>query len=146
MSAVPAEKAAPPGAPERRDLTVLPTDLPRPQDDGGAYHLPGARVPHVVLGDTDGQSVDLAALAGRSVVFAYPRTGRPGEAPLSDDWDAIPGARGCSVESCRFRDLHAELTRRALRTPATTTRALQRRGPQPAAPAPPANGLEGLSL
>lgn len=110
MSAVPAEKAAPPGAPERRDLTVLPTDLPRPQDDGGADHLPGARVPHVVLGDTDGQSVDLAALAGRSVVFAYPRTGRPGEAPLSDDWDAIPGARGCSVESCRFRDLHAELT------------------------------------
>lgn len=92
------------------DPMTLPADLPRPQDDGGADHLPGAQVPHVVLVDTDGQQVDLAALAGRSVVYAYPRTGRPGQAPLVDDWDLIPGARGCTPQACSFRDHHAELT------------------------------------
>ena len=78
------------------DPTALPRDLPRPQDDGAADHLPGAPVPHVVLVDTDGQRVDLAGLPGRSVVYAYPRTGRPGQPPLADDWDLIPGARGCT--------------------------------------------------
>jgi peroxiredoxin len=95
---------------EPRDLQSLPADLPRPQDDGGADHLLGAQVPHVVLVDTDGQQVDLAALAGRSVVYAYPRTGQPGQPPLDDDWDLIPGARGCTPQACSFRDHHAELT------------------------------------
>jgi len=92
------------------DPTALPRDLPRPQDDGAADHLPGAPVPHVVLVDTDGQRVDLAGLPGRSVVYAYPRTGRPGQPPLADDWDLIPGARGCTPQACDFRDHHAELT------------------------------------
>jgi peroxiredoxin len=56
---------------------------------------------------TSGSAVDLAALGGRSVVFAYPRTGRSGEPPLTPDWDAIPGARGCNREACAFRDLRA---------------------------------------
>lgn len=92
------------------DPQALPADLPRPEDDGAAEHLLGAPVPHVALLDTDGQQVDLAGLAGRSIVYAYPRTGRPGEAPLVDDWDAIPRARGCTPESCSFRDHHGELT------------------------------------
>jgi peroxiredoxin len=92
------------------DPTALPADLPRPLDDGAADHLPGAQVPHVVLVDTDGQQVDLAALAGRSIVYAYPRTGQPGQPPLDDDWDLIPGARGCTPQACSFRDHHAELT------------------------------------
>jgi peroxiredoxin len=65
-------------------------------------------LPHVPLASTAGQDVDLAGLPGRTVVFAYPRTGRPGE-PLPTGWDAIPGARGCTPEACAFRDHFAEL-------------------------------------
>ncbi|MGA0533639.1 peroxiredoxin [Hansschlegelia sp. KR7-227] len=83
--------------------------IPAPQDDGAAAHLAGARLPHVALAATDGSSVDLAALPGRTVVYAYPRTGRPGvENPHG--WDMIPGARGCTPQSCAFRDHFAEIT------------------------------------
>lgn len=88
---------------------VLPDDLPVPVDDGAADHLMGAAVPAIELGATDGSAVDLAGLAGRTIVFAYPRTGVPGEDSLVADWDEIPGARGCTPETCGFRDLHAEL-------------------------------------
>jgi peroxiredoxin len=90
------------------DPTVLPSDLPVPQDDGGARHLFGARLPSLALDATDGSRIDLSALRGRSVVYIYPRTGRPGQ-PLPDGWDAIPGARGCTPQSCSFRDHFAEL-------------------------------------
>jgi peroxiredoxin len=96
-------------APSRHDPTVLPDNLPQPVDDGAADHLPGRRLPHVSLPATSGNPVDLSALAGRTVVYAYPRTGVPGEDPLVADWDQIPGARGCTPESCGFRDHHAEL-------------------------------------
>lgn len=95
---------------DERSLSTLPPDLPVPVDDGAAAHLVGMRVPHVPLPATDGSTVDLAGLAGTVVVFAYPRTGRPGEASLVDDWDQIPGARGCTPHTCAFRDLHAEFT------------------------------------
>ncbi|TME67448.1 MAG: peroxiredoxin [Chloroflexi bacterium] len=88
---------------------VLPADLPAPVDDGAAEHLRGSRVPEVDLPATDGRHVNLARLPGRTVLYAYPRTGRPGEAPLVDDWDLIPGARGCTPETCGFRDHHAEM-------------------------------------
>jgi peroxiredoxin len=79
-----------------------------PIDDGAARHLEGMRVPSVPLAATDGSTVDLAALPGRAVVYAYPRTGRPGvENPAG--WDLIPGARGCTPQSCAFRDHFAEL-------------------------------------
>ena len=91
------------------DPYTLPDDLPAPVDDGAADHLPGAVVPDIELAATDGGSVSLAALRGRTVVYAYPRTGRPGEPSLVDDWDLIPGARGCTPETCGFRDHHAEL-------------------------------------
>jgi peroxiredoxin len=88
------------------DPMTLPSDLPEPQDDGGADHLPGASLPDVVLPATDGSSVAVARLP-RTVLFAYPRTGVPGVDPLVPDWDLIPGARGCTPEVCAFRDLHA---------------------------------------
>jgi peroxiredoxin len=66
------------------------------------------RVPSIPLAATDGSVVDLATLVGRSVVFAYPRTGRPGE-PNPPGWDAIPGARGCTPQACAFRDFFGEL-------------------------------------
>jgi peroxiredoxin len=90
------------------DPTVLPADLPAPQDDGAARHLEGLTLPSLALPATDGSDVDLAALAGRTIVYIYPRTGRPGQ-PLPDGWDAIPGARGCTPQSCSFRDHFAEL-------------------------------------
>jgi peroxiredoxin len=87
---------------------VLPDDLPVPQDDGAARHLSGMKLPDLGLPATDGASVNLARLSGRTVVYAYPRTGVPGK-PLPDGWDAIPGARGCTPQSCAFRDHFAEL-------------------------------------
>jgi peroxiredoxin len=88
---------------------ILPDDLPVPQDDGGARHLAGMRLPSVALAATDGSKVDLSTLKGRTVVYIYPRTGVPGQLPLVDGWDAIPGARGCTPQSCSFRDHFVEL-------------------------------------
>lgn len=91
------------------DPTVLPDDLPRPEDDGATSHLWDAPLPPFELPATDGSDVRLDRLAGRVVVYAFPRTGRPGEPHLVPDWDMIPGARGCTPESCAFRDHFAEL-------------------------------------
>lgn len=82
--------------------------IPAPEDDGGAAHLVGAVLASVPLAATDGTTVDLAALQGRTVVYAYPRTGVP-EVDNPDGWDMIPGARGCTPQSCAFRDHFAEL-------------------------------------
>ena len=90
------------------DLHRLPDDLPVPHDDGACAHLPGLVLPRVPLPATDGTSVTLATLPGRTVVYCYPRTGRPGE-PLPTGWNDIPGARGCTPQSCAFRDHYAEL-------------------------------------
>lgn len=92
------------------DPMTLPPNLPVPQDDGAAAHLKRSKVPDIALPSTDGRQVSLATIRDpRVVVYAYPRTGRPGEAPLVEDWDLIPGARGCTPETCGFRDHHAEL-------------------------------------
>jgi peroxiredoxin (alkyl hydroperoxide reductase subunit C) len=79
-----------------------------PIDDGRARHLNGKRVPSVRLLATLGEPVNLSTIPGRAVVFAYPRTGRPGVPPLTPDWDLIPGARGCTPHTCGYRDLAAE--------------------------------------
>jgi len=90
------------------DFTTLPPDLPAPQDDGAADHLPGMSVPALTLESSAGP-VDLAELAsGRAVIYLYPMTGTPGR-PLVAGWDEFPGARGCTPESCGFRDHAAEL-------------------------------------
>jgi len=82
--------------------------IPSPEDDGGARHLAGMSLPDLALPATDGSTVNLSALQGRTVVYAYPRTGQPGAA-LPTGWDDIPGARGCTPQSCAFRDHFAEL-------------------------------------
>lgn len=90
----------------------LPDDLPEPDDDGSADHLPGATVPSVSLPTTDGTAIDLAERSGRTVVYCYPKTGRPDEDVVPDGWAEIPGARGCTPESCGFRDHYDELQAR----------------------------------
>ena len=83
-------------------------NFPAPVDDGAVRHLAGAEVPSIALRATDGGTVDLSAPRGRVVVYAYPRTGRPGvENP--EGWDMMPGARGCTPQTCSFRDHFAEL-------------------------------------
>lgn len=91
------------------DYSTLPDDLPVPPDDGAADHLPGLPMPELSLQSSDGQTVDLACLgAGRTIIYLYPRTGQPG-VDLPQGWNAIPGARGCTPESCGFRDHFADL-------------------------------------
>jgi len=97
--------------PRSDNLFELPAGLPVPEDDGACAHLPGLRLRSLPLPATDGRSVDLAALPGRTVVYCYPRTSRPDQPP-PDGWDAIPGARGCTPEACSFRDHYAELKAR----------------------------------
>lgn len=97
----------------KANLYELPKDLPVPIDDGGANHLLGMNVPSVPLSSTANHSVDLAANSEkrRVVVYCYPRTGKPSEEPLNGyaAWDRIPGARGCTPQSCAFRDFYGEL-------------------------------------
>lgn len=91
------------------DLTVLPSNLPEPADDGAAQHLPGRAMPGLTLAATDGRDVELSALdSARTVIYLYPLTGRP-DTDLPTGWNDIPGARGCTVQACDFRDHHAEL-------------------------------------
>ncbi|HZC94925.1 MAG TPA: peroxiredoxin [Bradyrhizobium sp.] len=90
-------------------LEVDWSKIPAPADDGAAKHLVGMQLPPIGLVATDDTSVDLSTLQGRTVVFGYPRTGEPGKIGLVEDWDMIPGARGCTPQTCSFRDLFAEL-------------------------------------
>jgi peroxiredoxin len=90
------------------DLYTLPQGLPAPVDDGACDHLPGLALPALPLRSTAGRAVDLSRLPGRTVVYCYPRTGRTDVDP-PDGWNDIPGARGCTPQSCAFRDHHREL-------------------------------------
>ena len=86
----------------------LPPDLPKPRDDGAAKHLQGTPMPQISLRSTRGRMVDLQNLGpSRSVIYCYPRTGVPGQ-PLAEGWDMIPGARGCTPQTCGFRDHYQE--------------------------------------
>jgi len=95
-------------APGTHDPNFLPPDIPVPQDDGRAAHLTGQRLPDVTLRATSGPPVSLSKLSGRTVLYIYPRTGVPGVDP-PPGWDQIPGARGCTPQSCGFRDHFDEL-------------------------------------
>ena len=90
------------------NVMELPKDLPIPQDDGACGHLTGTKVPALALASTRGRWVDLSTLAGTVVVYIYPRTGRPDQ-ELPTGWNAIPGARGCTPQSCAFRDHYQKL-------------------------------------
>jgi peroxiredoxin len=97
-------------APGAHNPNILPPNIPAPQDDGAAKHLASMKLPDLALPATTGAAVNLAKLKGRTVVYIYPRTGVPGvDAPPG--WDDIPGARGCSPQSCGFRDHFGELKR-----------------------------------
>ena len=89
-------------------LTQLPTDLPVPIDDGACNHLLGVSLSSIALVSTQGKWVNLSTIVGRVVVYCYPMTGRP-DTPLPDGWEMIPGARGCTPQSCSFRDHYQEL-------------------------------------
>ena len=86
----------------------LPKDLPMPQDDGACDHLTGMKLPSLALASTRGRRVDLSTLTGTTVVYIYPRTGRPDQ-EVPTGWNVIPGARGCTPQSCAFRDRYQEL-------------------------------------
>ena len=90
------------------NLNELPKDLPVPQDDGAADHLQGKRLPNVKLAATNGQVIHLGDLPGTVVIYCYPMTGQP-NVPLPDGWNQIPGARGCTPQSCSFRDHYQEI-------------------------------------
>ncbi|MDP1659179.1 MAG: peroxiredoxin [Methylotenera sp.] len=90
------------------NLSELPSNLPIPKDDGAAKHLEGLYLPGIQLNSTDGSLINIGNLAGKWVLYFYPMTGQP-NVPLPDGWDAIPGARGCTPQSCSFRDYFAEL-------------------------------------
>ena len=90
------------------DFFPLPKDLPVPIDDGAADHLVGLELPNVSLVSTNGTTINIGELTGLWVIYVYPMTGRPG-VPLPDGWDGIPGARGCTPQSCNFRDHYVEL-------------------------------------
>jgi len=92
-----------------KNLMQIPDDLPVPEDDGAAAHLAGASLPDIALPATSGGPVELAKLSARTVIYAFPRTGVPEEPTFFEGWEKIPGARGCTPESCSFRDHHAEL-------------------------------------
>ena len=92
------------------DYSRLPADLPVPEDDGAADHLAGMALPDLRLPSTLGESINLEEEARELLVaYVYPRTGRPGK-PLPTGWDDIPGARGCTPQSCAYRDSLAEFT------------------------------------
>jgi len=97
-------------APGTHNPNVLPPNIPIPQDDGAAAHLAGMKLPDLALPATGGAAVNLSKLTGRTVVYIYPRTGVPGVDTLPG-WDQIPGARGCTPQSCSFRDHFGELKR-----------------------------------
>jgi peroxiredoxin len=91
------------------DLMNIPADLPVPEDDGAADHLPGTALPALEFPSTAGEQIRTAEFGpGRTVLYVYPRTGRP-DTELPEGWDQIPGARGCTPEACAFRDHHADL-------------------------------------
>jgi peroxiredoxin len=90
------------------NMNELPADLPIPLDDGSTNHLKGMKLPKVSLQATNGKRIDLADIKGKLVIYCYPMTGQPNVA-LPDGWDQIPGARGCTPQSCSFRDHHQEL-------------------------------------
>jgi peroxiredoxin len=90
-------------------LYHIPSDLPVPVDDGACRHLPGMQVPAVTLVSTANRRINMADLAReRTVIYGYPRTGKPGQA-IPKGWDEIPGARGCTPETCSFRDHYQRL-------------------------------------
>ena len=90
------------------DPSILPADLPQPEDDGACDHLIGKPLHAIALPSTAGDPLDLATRAGRTVVYCFPKAGRP-DVPLPEGWNDIPGARGCTPQSMAFRDQYDDI-------------------------------------
>lgn len=86
------------------DVYTLPPNLPVPEDDGGADHLVGLELPDLTLASSSND----VNVRDFDVIYVYPRSGRP-DRPLLPGWDETPGARGCTPQSCAFRDLYGAL-------------------------------------
>ncbi len=123
------------------DIFTLPDDLPVPEDDGAADHLLDAVVPPIALRATTGETVRLDELTGRTVLFCYPRTGRPDE-ELPPGWNAIPGARGCTPEACGFRDTNAQFADLGARVVALSTQSSDYQREMAERLAPPVPGAQ----
>lgn len=91
-----------------KNYNELPPDLPVPIDDGATNHLIGMTLPNISLKSTRGDLINLGSIRGKLVIYCYPMTGQP-DVPLPEGWDQIPGARGCTPQSCSFRDHYQEL-------------------------------------
>jgi peroxiredoxin len=103
----------------------LPENLPVPVDDGACRHLTGVQMPSILLRSTSGNSINLTEMKDRTtVLYCYPMTGKPGE-PLPPGWDTIPGARGCTPETCSFRDHHEEMTKLGARVLGLSTQSTE---------------------
>ncbi len=90
-----------------KNLLELPANLPIPVDDGACNHLDGSLIPSIALNSTSGRQVDLSKQHGVLVVYIFPMIGRPDGSPMTG-WNEIPGARGCTPQSCEFRNIHAD--------------------------------------
>jgi peroxiredoxin len=93
-----------------QQLNKLPKNLPIPVDDGACRHLLGQILPDIKLKSTNHESISLRKLSGWVVIYCYPKTGRP-DTKLPENWDIIPGARGCTPQSCSYRDHYQTLTK-----------------------------------
>jgi peroxiredoxin len=102
------------------DVYSLPPDLPMPEDDGGADHLVGLELPELVLDSSAGP----VSVRDFDVIYVYPRSGKPG-VDLPPGWDETPGARGCTPQSCAFRDLHGELAALGVRVAGLSAQSLE---------------------
>ncbi len=91
-----------------KNYNQLPPDLPVPVDDGSANHLVGMKLPNISLKSTRGDSINVGKIKGKLVIYCYPMTGQP-NVPLPEGWDQIPGARGCTPQSCSFRDHYQDI-------------------------------------
>jgi len=96
-----------------KDLHTLPANLPVPVDDGACDHLLGSTLPSISLTNATGNATDLSTYANTLVIYFYPMLGRPDSPPLIG-WNDIPGARGCTPQTCAFRDSNAELKQRGV--------------------------------
>lgn len=90
------------------NLNQLPANLPVPEDDGSTDHLKGMKLPNLSLNATTGVAINLSQIKDKLVIYCYPMTGQP-NVPLPEGWDEIPGARGCTPQSCSYRNHYQEL-------------------------------------
>lgn len=131
---MPSNKSSPDTMSQPQDPNQLPGDLPRPEDDGACDHLIGRPLHAISLPSTSGGKLDIATRPDRTVIYCFPRAGRP-DVPLPEGWNDIPGARGCTPQSLAFRDqyddikaLHADVVGISTQTPEEQTEIAERLG------------------